>query len=79
MKNLFNKMRKEVFIQKQYTESISCNGQYSKYGKPFYVVYTLTDCEYVNIIGNTIKGTIKKIRENKALVFRGKIDKQSCN
>ena len=61
-------MRTEVFIQRQY-DGVS--------SKPFYVVYKLDDCEFVNIIGNTINTTIKLIRENKKLVFRGKIDKES--
>jgi len=63
-----NKMRTEVFIQKQY-DGVN--------KKPFYSVYKLEDCEFANIIGSTISTTIKLIRENKKLVFRGKIDKES--
>jgi hypothetical protein len=58
-----NKMRTEVFISKESTRP---------YDKPFYSVYKLDNCEFVDIIGDTKSNTIKLIRENKQYVYRGK-------
>ena len=61
-------MRTEVFISKEW-ERLTDG---TKLGKPFYSVYKLDNCEFVDIIGDTKSNTIKLIRENKQYVYRGK-------